>query len=92
MSPPQKPLSRFPGFDSMVDLVLAGFLLVLVGFGVIVFSILTQGRGERSEVKGGGVVMIGPVPIIFGSDMKWTSVAIVLAIILIVLALLLSQV
>jgi uncharacterized protein (TIGR00304 family) len=76
----------------MVDLVLAGFLLVLAGFGVIVVSMLSQGRKEGSEVKGGGVIMIGPVPIIFGSDMKWASVAIVLAIILIVLVVVLSLV
>ena len=76
----------------MVDLVLAGILLVLVGFGVIVVVMLSQGRKERAEVKGGGVIMIGPVPIIFGSDMKWTSVAIVLAIILIVLTVVLSRV
>jgi len=76
----------------MADLVLAGVLLVLVGFGVIIVAMLSQGRKEGSVVKGGGVVMIGPVPIIFGSDMKWASVAIVLAIILIVLAVVLSLV
>jgi uncharacterized protein (TIGR00304 family) len=76
----------------MVDLVQAGFLMVLVGFGVVVISMLYEGRKEGSEVKGGGVVMIGPVPIIFGSDMKWASFAIVLAIILIVLSLVLSLV
>jgi uncharacterized protein (TIGR00304 family) len=76
----------------MVDFVLAGFLLVLVGFGVVVISMLSEGRKEGSKVKGGGVVMIGPVPIIFGSDMKWASFAIVLAIILIVLTLVLSLV
>lgn len=36
-------------------------------------------------MKGGGVVMIGPVPIIFGSDAKWASAAIGLAIVLILL-------
>jgi len=76
----------------MPDLVLVGFLLILVGFGAIVVSMLSQTRKEGSEVKGGGVIMIGPVPIIFGSDMKWASVAIVLAIILIVLTVVLSLV
>jgi uncharacterized protein (TIGR00304 family) len=92
MAPPKKPLSRFAGFHLMVDLVLAGFLLVLVGFGVMVAAMLSQGKREGSQVRGGGVVMIGPVPIIFGSDMKWASVAIVLAIILILLVVLLSLV
>lgn len=76
----------------MVDLVLAGVLLVLVGFGVILVAMLSQARKEGVEVKGGGVIMIGPVPIIFGSDMKWASVAIVLAIVLIVLTVVLNLV
>jgi uncharacterized protein (TIGR00304 family) len=69
----------------MVDLVLVGIMLVLVGFGVMVIAILTQARKEGTQVKGGGVIMIGPIPIVFGSDMKWASVAIILAIILILL-------
>lgn len=76
----------------MVGLVLPGVLLVLVGFGVIVFAILSQGRKEGAEVKGGGVIMVGPVPIIFGSDMKWASIAIALAIVLILLTVVLSMV
>jgi len=77
---------------SMVDLVLAGVLLALTGFGVMVVAVLSQARREGAEVREGGVIMIGPVPIIFGSDMKWASVAIILAIILIVLTLVLSLV
>ncbi len=42
-----------------------------------------------TKVKGGGVVMIGPIPIIFGSDVKYASLAIVLAIILMLLVLML---
>ena len=76
----------------MFDLALAGVLLVLVGFAVMVVAMLSQGRREGADVKGGGVVLIGPVPIVFGSDMKWASVAIVLAIILIVLTVVLGLV
>ena len=76
----------------MVDLVLAGTLLVLVGFGVVVVAMLSQGKRDGTEVRGGGVVMIGPVPIVFGSDMKWASVAIVLALVLIILTVVLSLV
>ena len=76
----------------MVDLVLSGMALVLVGFVVIVVAALAQGNKEGAEVKGGGVIMIGPVPIIFGSDMKWASIAIVMAIALILLAVVLSLV
>ncbi|UCF09289.1 MAG: DUF131 domain-containing protein [Thermoplasmata archaeon] len=47
-----------------------------------------QGQGPRPRtgrsVKGGGVVLIGPIPIIFGSDARMTAVLVVLAIVLII--------
>jgi uncharacterized protein (TIGR00304 family) len=76
----------------LVDLILAGVVLVLVGIGVTVVAMLNGARKGGAEVKGGGVVMVGPVPIIFGSDMKWASVAIVLAILLILLTFVLNVV
>jgi uncharacterized protein (TIGR00304 family) len=72
----------------MVDLAVAGLALILVGFGVVAVSMLGRSDEEGAKVKGGGVVMIGPIPIIFGSDAKWASVAIVLAIALVLLGLL----
>ena len=66
-----------------LDLVTAGVLLVIAGFAVVAASMLSREEAGRGEVKGGGVVMIGPIPIILGSDAKWASVAIVLAIVLI---------
>ncbi len=77
----------------MLDLVFIGVAIILAGFLVVflatVMSGKSSGEGEgRAHVKGGGVVMLGPIPIIFGSDAKWASVAIVLAIVLIVVVLL----
>lgn len=44
------------------------------------------GREDESfEVKGGGVVLIGPIPIVFG-DSKYASLALILAIILMLLS------
>jgi uncharacterized protein (TIGR00304 family) len=76
----------------MVDLILAGVVLVLIGFGVMVVAMLSQAQEKGASVRGGGVVMVGPVPIIFGSDMKWASIAIVLAIILVLVTLILNVV
>jgi uncharacterized protein (TIGR00304 family) len=73
----------------MVDLVSAGLVLVLAGFGIVAISMVSGARESGGEVKGGGVVMIGPIPIIFGSDLKWASIAILLAIVLVVLSILL---
>jgi len=82
----------------MFDLATVGVLVILVGFLLILVATLVSGRsgrerGEesRSEVRGGGVVMIGPIPIIFGTDAKWASFAIALAIILVVVSFVLMQ-
>jgi uncharacterized protein (TIGR00304 family) len=77
----------------MLDIVLVGIGMILVGFLVVLLATVMSGRSsgdgeKRTEVRGGGVVMIGPIPIIFGSDAKWASAAIVLAIVLVVIALL----
>jgi uncharacterized protein (TIGR00304 family) len=77
----------------MLELVFVGIGLIVVGFLVVLMSTAMSGRSSeeeerRTEVRGGGIIMIGPIPIIFGSDAKWASAAIVLAIVLIVIVLL----
>ena len=67
----------------MTDLVTTGLLLVTAGVAIVAISIISREERDKTEVKGGGVVMIGPVPIIFGSDKKWASAAMVLAIVLV---------
>ena len=49
-------------------------------------------RKVESEIKTGGVIMIGPIPIIFGSDKESAKTAAVLAIILMLLSLLILRV
>jgi uncharacterized protein (TIGR00304 family) len=76
----------------MPDYVTIGMAVVLIGFAVVIVAMVASagagGKGERSGVRGGGVIMIGPIPIVFGSDPRWASVAIVLAIVLIIVAVL----
>jgi len=50
---------------------------------------LRQESSEPPEVKKkfGGVVLIGPVPIAFGSDMKWALAMLVIGIVLAIVAL-----
>ncbi len=92
MGAAQKPLSRLQAFLLVADLVTAGLILVLAGLGIVVVSLLSGARRSGAEVKGGGVVMIGPIPIIFGSDAKWASIAIVLAILLVLISIVFSLV
>lgn len=50
-----------------------------------------SGRKVESEIKAGGVIMLGPIPIIFGSDKESAKTAAILAIILMLLSLLLLR-
>ena len=79
----------------MFDLVLIGVGMILAGFMVIFLAAAMSGGSsssdqgeERTKARGGGVIIIGPIPIVFGSDSKWASIAMVLAIVLVVLVLL----
>ncbi len=80
----------------MLDLVVVGIGIILAGFLVLVLALLSRASSEegerRAEVKGGGVIMIGPIPIVFGSDARWTSIAMALGIVLVVLLILLEVV
>jgi uncharacterized protein (TIGR00304 family) len=75
----------------MVDLVGVGLALVFIGMGILVVASILSRTGD-GQVKGGGVVLIGPIPVVFGSDAKWATVAILLAIVLIVLSLIVYRV
>ena len=78
-----------------MKLITVGFLIVLIGILVIltgVFSTAYQswktGGVEKPEqgVQGGGVIMIGPIPIIFGTDIGALKVVMILAIVLTIIA------
>ncbi len=68
------------------DLVTAGIVLMFVGFIVLLLSIIFI-VGKQGRVEGGGVVIIGPIPIVFGTNKNVTTLLLVLAIILTVLTL-----
>jgi uncharacterized protein (TIGR00304 family) len=58
-----------------------GTVLIAVGIIIIVLAIiLASMRGAgKGKVKAAGVIMIGPVPIIFGTDKKSVKTVLVLA-------------
>jgi uncharacterized protein (TIGR00304 family) len=49
-----------------------GIVLVFVGVLIIVVAVilLSISGAKKGKVKGGGAIIIGPVPIIFGTDKK----------------------
>jgi len=70
-----------------------GLLLVLAGFAIgilaVIITLLSSAKGA-GQVRGGGVVMIGPVPIILGTDKESTRILVMLAIVLMVVFLVLT--
>jgi uncharacterized protein (TIGR00304 family) len=73
-------------FNIGLLLALAGFALAIVAIFV---TILKSARGT-GKVRGGGIVMIGPVPIVFGTDKESARILILLAIVLMIVLLLFS--
>ena len=56
------------------------------------FNEYSPAKESRTEIKTGGVIMIGPIPIIFGSDKEGAKTAAILAIILMLLSLLIFRI
>ncbi|GEM_PF-805404 len=74
-------------------LLALSFLLILVGVMLIFLSALRKSVKEREEgeegVRGGAVVVIGPLPIVIGTDREVTKALMILAIALTVAAIIL---
>jgi len=67
------------------EIISLGFLLIFTGIILIMLgAIMSIPKGE-AEVKGGGVVLIGPFPIIFGTDSESIKSLIVMTLILILM-------
>ena len=64
-----------------------GLILIFVGFTLTVLSVLLLSLHgvKEGKMKGGGIVMIGPIPIIFGTDKESLKILIILGIVLVIL-------
>jgi uncharacterized protein (TIGR00304 family) len=65
-----------------IALILAGVVII----AVVVFLLSVRGAG-KGKVRGGGAVIIGPIPIIFGTDKKSLKTVLLLSLALTVLLL-----
>ena len=69
----------------------AGVALILIGFAVafvaMIWLVLSGARGGKAKVKGGGAVIVGPIPIVFGTDKESVKILLILSIVLVVLLL-----
>ena len=64
-----------------------GIILILAGFSVtfIAAILLFFTAFEEGKVKGGGAIIIGPFPIVFGTDNESVRILLLLSIIMIAL-------
>lgn len=70
-----------------------GLTLVFAGFAIAFIALVLlflRGIKSKAEVKGGGAVIIGPIPIIFGTDKQSVKIILVLSVILFALLLVLT--
>jgi uncharacterized membrane protein len=68
-------------FEIGFGLTIAGVLLALAAVTLVILS----GKKGANRTRGGGILLIGPVPIIFGSDHESVKFLILLAIALTVI-------
>lgn len=82
--------------SSMIDfasLATLGFWLILAGLitaFVAIIILLFSSTSDEQKVRGGGVVIIGFLPIVFGTDRESVKVLLALAIVLVVLVILVN--
>lgn len=74
----------------MVDaavLYMLGLVLVFVGVAVIIIAaiLLSVSGARKGKVKGGGAILIGPIPIVFGTDKKSLKTVLLLSLALTVM-------
>ncbi len=66
-------------------LVAIGFVLSLVGMLLIMISVL-RGAASSGKVEVGGGVLIGPIPVVFGSSSRAILVASILLAVIMAIA------
>jgi uncharacterized protein (TIGR00304 family) len=66
-------------------LIIAGIIVIFIGMILIFVGTALQSTSKTSEVHTGGVILIGPIPIIFGNDKGLIITGVVFAIVIMVL-------
>ena len=73
-----------------VGLLLVGLIITFVAIVLLFVSGYRVSRDGREEVRGGGVVIVGPFPIVFGTDKSAVKTVLLLSIALMMLLIVVS--
>lgn len=65
-------------------LIISGIIIIFVGVVLVFVGTALQSSQKTGEVHTGGIIMIGPIPIIFGNDKSLIFMGVVFAIIIMV--------
>ena len=87
----------FPFIAGTGIYALLGFIFFMLAFFLLIYSFKTDITGfdeikdeniqdKKTSIKGGGVVLIGPIPIVFGSNWKIALLLMIVATIIIFLS------
>jgi len=71
--------------DLGIVLTFAGILITLIAVILLFISSVRTSGKEKREVKGGGAIIIGPFPIVFGTDKELIKTIFLLSLILTIL-------
>lgn len=69
------------------ELYSLGVILVLAGIGVIIIALALlsiRASDQKGEVRGGGAIIIGFIPIVFGTDKESVKKILLLSIVLVI--------
>ena len=76
-----------------ISIATIGFGLVLIGFVLALIAVIllaTRSANAGTKARGGGILLIGPIPIIFGTDRESVKILVILSIVLIAVVLIAS--
>ena len=65
-------------------LIIAGIIIIIAA--IIAVSVRSSAKSKEGNVKAASVIMIGPIPIIFGTDKKSVKAVLALALALVIAA------
>ncbi|MFH1789203.1 MAG: DUF131 domain-containing protein [Candidatus Altiarchaeota archaeon] len=51
-------------------LVTAGIALIMTGFIIVFIGLMASSKNAETQVSGAGVIFLGPIPLIFGTDRR----------------------
>ncbi len=67
------------------SILISGIIFVFIGIILLIIGSIMQLTSKTGEVHTGGIILIGPIPIIFGNDKSLIIGAVILAIVIMIL-------